>query len=88
MNSRATRVGTFEVCVPTHVALRLFIMRVLASQWYFLTNRNAGLTVPSLLWPVNCMKIEVHVEQPSDPTVHSLYCGIDVIVSLTHFKII
>ena len=75
MNGRATQVGTFEVCVHTYVALRMFIMRVLASQLHFLTNRNAGLTVPPLLWPVNCIKIGVHVEQPSGPTVHSLYCG-------------
>ena len=27
-----TQVGTFEVCVPTHVTLRIFIMQVLASQ--------------------------------------------------------
>ena len=25
-------------------------------------------------WPVNCTKIGGHVELPSDPTVHSLYC--------------
>ena len=55
MNSRTTRVGPFEVCVPTHVALRKFIMRVLASQLHFLTNRNAGLTVPPLLWQVDYM---------------------------------
>ena len=53
----------------------MFIMQVLASQLHFLTNRNAGLTVPPLLWPVNCIKIGVHVELPSGPTVHSLYCG-------------
>ena len=75
MNSRATRVETFEVCVHTHVALRKFIMRVLASQLHFLTNRNAGLTVPPLSWPVDCIKIGVHVEHPSGPTVHSRYCG-------------
>ena len=28
--------GTFEVCVLTHIALRMFIMQVLASQLYFL----------------------------------------------------
>ena len=129
MNSRATRVGTFEVCVPTrvarflhfwsqlltmlfdflcicvlffivylttlmtiwlqecsdlatlvptHVALRKFIMRVLASQLHFLTDRNADLTVPPLLWPVDIIKIGVHVEQPSGPTVHSLYCASDL----------
>ena len=83
MNSRATRVGTFEVCVPTHVALRKFIMRVLVSQLHFLTNRKAGLTVP-LLWPVNCIKIGVHVEQPSGSTVYSLYCAI---ISASHICI-
>ena len=52
----------------------MFIMRVPVSQLHFLTNRNAGLTVPLLLWPVNSIKIEVHAEQPSGPTVHSLSC--------------
>ena len=35
MNRRATGVGTFQVCVPTHVALRMFIMQVLASQLHY-----------------------------------------------------
>ena len=43
MNRRATHVGTFEVCVLTHNALRMFIMQVLASQLRFLANRNAEL---------------------------------------------
>ena len=77
MNSRATQVGTFEVCVPRHVTLRKFIMRVLASQLHFLTNRKASLTVRPLLWPVNRMKIGVHVQQPSGPTVYSLYCDLN-----------
>ena len=51
-----TPVGTFEVCVPTHAALRIFIMQALASQLHFLTNRNAELAVPPLLWPVNYIK--------------------------------
>ena len=75
MNGRVTRFGTFEVCVPTHVALRMFIMHVLTSELHYLTNRNADLTVPPLLWPVNCIKISGHVEPPSGPTLHSLYCG-------------
>ena len=73
MNSRANRVGTNEVCVPTHVALRMFIMQVLASQLHFQANRNADLTVPPLLWPVNCIKIEGHAELPCGPTVYYLY---------------
>ena len=75
MNSRATRVGTFEVCIPTHVTLRMLIMQVLDSQLHFLVNGNAKMTVPPLLWPVNRIKIGGHVELPSDPTIHSLYCG-------------
>ena len=71
---KVTRVGTFEVSVPTHVALRMFIMQVLASQLHFLANRNAGLAIPPLLWPVNCIKIGGHVVLLSDPTVYSLYC--------------
>ena len=35
---RVTRVGTFEVCVSTHVALRVYILPVLASQLHFLTS--------------------------------------------------
>ena len=43
---RVTRVGIFEVCLSTHVALRIFIMQVLASQLHFLANRNVELAVP------------------------------------------
>ena len=67
-------VGTFEVCVPTHVALRIFMMQVLASQLLFLANRNAGQAIPPLCWPVNCIKIGGHVALLSDPTVNCLYC--------------
>ena len=74
INSRVTRVGTFEVCVPTHVALRMFIMQVLASQLNFLANKNAELATPPLFWPVNCIKIGEHVALLSNPTVYSLYC--------------
>ena len=72
---RVTRVGTFEVSVPTHVALRMFIMQVLASQLHFLANRNAGLAIPPLFWPVNCIKLGGHVLLLSGPTVYSLYCA-------------
>ena len=57
INKKATRVRTFEVCVSTHVSLRIFIMQVLASQLPFLANRNAEQAVPALFWPVNCIKI-------------------------------
>ena len=76
INRKATRVGTFEVCVPTHVSLRMFIMQVLASQLPFLANRNAELAVPPLFWPVNCIKIGGHVALLSGPTVYSLYCAL------------
>ena len=33
INRRATKVGTFEVCVLKHDALHMFIMQVLASQF-------------------------------------------------------
>ena len=56
INRKATRVGTFEVCVSTHVLLRMFIMQVLASQLPFLANRNAELAVPPLFWPDTCIK--------------------------------
>ena len=76
INSRVTRVGTFEVCVHMHVALRMFILQVLASRLHFLANKNAELAIPPLFWPVNCIKIGGHVALLSDPTVYSLYCGI------------
>ena len=75
INRKATRVGTFEVCVSTHVSLRMFIMQVLASQLPSLANRNAELAVPPLFWPVNCIKIGGHVALLSGATVYSLYCG-------------
>ena len=59
------------------VALCMFIVQVLASQLHFLANRNAGLAILPLLWPVNCIKIGGHVALLSDPTVHSLYSGVN-----------
>ena len=56
----------------------MFIMQVLASQLHFLANRNAGLAIPPLFWPVNCIKIGGHVALLSGPTVYSLYCGYTV----------
>ena len=76
INRKATRVGTFEVCVSTHVSLRIFIMQVLASQLPFLANRNAELAFPPLFWPDNCIKIGGHVALLSGPTVYTLYCGV------------
>ena len=60
---KITRVGTFDVCVATYVALRMFIMQVMAGQLHFLANSNAGrdgLSAP-LLWPDNCIKIGGHI---------------------------
>ena len=57
INRRTTQVGTFKFSVFMHVALRMFIMQVLATQLHFLANRNAELAVPPLFWPVNCIKI-------------------------------
>ena len=76
INRKATRVGTSEVCVSTHVSLRMFFMQVLASQLPSLANRNAELAVPPLFWPVmiNCIKIGGHVALLSGATVYSLYC--------------
>ena len=75
-NRRATRVGTFEVCVPTHVALRMFFMWVLASQLHFLANKNAEVAYPLLFSPGNCMKIGGHVVLLNGPAVYSLYFGV------------
>ena len=74
INRKATRVGTFEVCVSTHVSLRMFIMQVLASQLPFLANGNAELAVPPLFWPDKCIKIGGHVALLSGATVYTLYC--------------
>ena len=41
---------------PTHVALRMLIMQVLARQLPFLANRYAELAVLQLFWQVNCIK--------------------------------
>ncbi len=65
--------GSFEVCVLTHVALRMFIMQVLASKLHFLANRNAELAVPPLFWPVNCMKIGEHVALLTCPSICFLF---------------
>ena len=83
INRRVIRVETFEVCVPTHVALRMFIMQVLASQLPFLANRNA-VAIPPLFWPVNCIKIGGHVALLSDLTVYSLYCGTALSTELSY----
>ena len=49
-------------------------MQVLARQLLFLANRNAGLAISPLFWPVNYIKIGGHVALLSDPTVNCLYC--------------
>ena len=51
----------------------MFIMQILTSL-HFVANRNAGLAIPPLFWPVNWNKIRRHVAVLSDPTVNSLYC--------------
>ena len=58
--------------VPTLVALRTFIMQVLACQLHFQANRNAGLAILPLFWPVNYLKIGGHVALLSGPTVYSV----------------
>ena len=83
---RATRVGTFEVCVSTHVALRMLIMQVLASQLPFLANRNAEQAVPPLFWPVNCIKIGRHVALLSGPSVYVYSVSLWPVPSMTYQK--
>ena len=74
MNRMVTRVRKFEISVPTHVALCMFIMQVLASQLPFLADRNAKLAVRPSFWLVNCMKIGGHIALLNGPDVHSRYC--------------
>ena len=57
-------------------------MQVLASQLFFLANRNAGQAIPPLFWPVNNIKIGGHVALLSDPSVNCLYCVIVRSISL------
>ena len=46
INKKVTQVKNFEVSVPTHVALRMFILQVLASQscifWHRIENKQKG----------------------------------------------
>ena len=60
-------------------------LHFLASQLHFLANRNAGLAIPPLFWPVNCIKTGGHVVLLSCPTVHSLYCAIGLIGRMKMF---
>ena len=66
----------------------MFIMQVLdlASQFHFLANRNAGLAIPPLLWPVNCIKIGGHVALLGGSIVHSLY-GVFETLRLVNFRV-
>ena len=57
-------------------------MHVLATQLHFLANRNTGLAIPPLFWPVKCIKIGGHVVLLSRPTVYSLYCAITILLFL------
>jgi hypothetical protein len=41
----ATYVGSFEVSVLAHVALRMLAAIFLASQWHFLANKHAKLHI-------------------------------------------
>jgi hypothetical protein len=50
-----TYVGSFEVSVLAHVALRMLAAIFLASQWHFLANKRAVLAGCSAFWPVNCI---------------------------------
>ena len=56
---KSTRVGTFEVFVPTHVALRMFIMQVLASQMDFLIVSRHGVLVMRGQLCINLIHAEV-----------------------------
>ena len=78
INRKTTRLRTFEVCVPTHVSLPMFIMQVLASQFAFLANRTAEHTVSPLFWPFNCIKIGGHVALLSNPTLYYLYHAFNI----------
>ena len=51
INRSPTRVGSFEVCVLAHIALRMLSAITLASQWHFLANKHAVLAGCSAFWP-------------------------------------
>ena len=73
-----TRVGTFEVCVPTHVTFRV-IMQPGPGQTMlqFLANKSAELAVPQFFGPENCIKR--HVELLSGPSSYLLFRGVAVV---------
>ena len=54
INTRATRVRTFEVCAIAR--LYMFIVQVLASQLPFLANENTEPAVLPLFWQVYSIK--------------------------------
>ena len=56
-----------------HVALRMFIMQVLASKLHFLANINAQLAVTPLFWTVNCINIGGPVALLSCPSIYFLF---------------
>ena len=53
-------------------------MPVLDSQLHFLANRNAGLAITSLFWPVDCMKIGRLVAPLSGTSAYFLFPGVYV----------
>ena len=53
-------------------------MPVLNSQLHFLANRNAGLAIASLFWPVDCMKIGRLVAPLSGTSAYFLFPGVYV----------
>ena len=61
---------TFEVCVLAHIALRMFIMRVLASEFHFLANRNAGLHSHS----INILASQLHKNRETCCTAECPNC--------------
>jgi hypothetical protein len=69
---RATYVGSFEVSVLAHVALRMLAAIFLASQWHFLANKHAVLAGCSAFWPVNC--IFLHKKTRTRCTAEWLFC--------------
>ena len=51
---------TLTLSTNTQISLLMFIMRVFASQLYFLANRNSetGFSVIAIvIWPVNCIEL-------------------------------
>ena len=77
---RAAFVGTFNLPVLAHIALRNLLSPVTGNQLHVFINKHALLAGCSGFWPVNCTNLHKkwgHIARLSGPSVYSisLFCG-------------